>query len=209
VSARWMSVALVAVFACAHGQPAPNPAELSSARKGMVWYRVPGEFSVLMPPKVKSEEKTANVANRQVRVHLAEAEPAGAPESYQVSFTELPSEVLQKALPQDILRGVQQATIQKLGGQLIDSKEIVAHDMPGRQFLAHKAGEGDVAARVLVGKDGVFTLIGTYPSGPTPPTVLRFLESFTPAGSVSSATLDTGPASTSQAAEKSRVDSSQ
>ena len=77
--------------------------------------------------------------------------------------------------------------MRQLQGELTGSREIVAEEMPGREFSAYKPGEGKVMARVLVGKDGVYTLVGTYLASSPPDVIVRFLQSFSRTASTPSA----------------------
>jgi hypothetical protein len=172
-------VAATAVLAaCAHQNAAQPTAQPKPA---LAWYRLPGgEYSVLMPPGVTTKEQTGTVANgEQMKIHIVESTPPGTGESYLVSYTELPHDVLASVRPSDLLDGVQAGTLKQVNAQLINSKDINAAGMQGREFQARKSGQGNMLARVLVGNAGVFTLIGTYEAPQPPQNVLRFLSSLT------------------------------
>jgi len=185
---RLCLVSFLFAAACAH-DTARSKAAVKPPSHALVWHRVPGGFSVLLPPVVQREDRTTALANREVDVHFIKASPPGTAESYLVSLAEVPPDVLLASNPADILQGVQQATVRGLGADLIDSKEIVVDEMPGREFAARKPGKGNILARVLVGSDGVYTLLGTFRFGPPPDVILRFLDSFSTGGDMASATL--------------------
>lgn len=188
IFSRICLASFVFAAACAH-DTARSKVAVKPPSKALVWYRVPGGFSVLLPPVVQRENRTTALGNREVDVHFIKASPPGAAEGYLVSFAEVPPDLLRASNPADILKGVQQATLRGLGAELIDSKEIAVDELPGREFAARKPGKGDVLARVLVGSNGVYTLLGTFRSGPPPEVILRFLDSFSTGGDMASAKL--------------------
>ncbi len=187
--ARSCVVAFAFLAACAHqnaAQPTAQP------KPDMSWYRLPGgEYSVLMPPGVTTQEKAGTVANgEQMRIHIAEATPPGTGSSYLVSYAELPRDILSSVRMPDLLDGVQASTVRQVNAQLVSSKDITVNGMQGREFVARKPGEGTMLARVLVGDTGVFTLIGTYAAPQPPENVLRFLSSLTAGPRAASAGVD-------------------
>lgn len=188
MTTRMTLLAVTIAAGCAHRagvDETPTPLPLQAE---LVWYALPGgEFSVLMPPNAWREEKTRAIAGAEVAIHVLEAMPVGARESYMVSYAGFPPELLKKASTAEIIDGVQHSMLRDVGGQLVTSKELVAEDMPGREFQVHKAGQGNILARVLVGNDGIFTIVATYRSAQPPDAVLRFESSFSRRGSAASA----------------------
>lgn len=167
-------------------------------------------FTVLMPPNPEKNDRTQETPGGPVQVHIAQAQdPAG---KYMSSLSEFPKGSLDKVKSKDLLDSLQQATIQSMGGTLVNSKDIEVGGLPGREFSATDPQGSQVTARVFVGNSRVYTLAGTYPKGEVPASIQQFLGSFQPpagtavggsgaAGADSSAT--SAPASPSTSSKKS------
>jgi hypothetical protein len=145
----------------------------------LVPFQSSGGFTVLMPPNPQQTDRTQETAGGTVRVHVAQAaEPSGKP-SYVATYTEFPPGSLTQSKPKDVLDAVQQSTAHSVGGSVTASRDIQVAGLAGREFTAQTA-DGNVTARVLLGKERVYTLAGTYGQGAPPDSVQRFLASFNP-----------------------------
>jgi hypothetical protein len=154
-------------------------ATANAAAPQLVPFHSSGGFTVLMPPNPQQSDRSEETAGGTVKVHVAQAaEPAGKP-SYVATYTEFPPGTLTQSKPKDVLDAVQQSTARSVGGSVTASKDIQVAGLPGREFTAQTA-DGNMIARVLVGKERLYTLAGTYGQGPPPDSVQRFLASFNP-----------------------------
>src|SRR5262249_12533900 len=99
---------------------------------------------------------------------------------YRSSASGLPQGSLDKVKSRDLLDSLQQATIQSMGGTLVNSQDVQVGGLPGREFTATDPQGSQVTARVFVGDSRVYTLAGTYPKGPQPGSIQQFLGSFQP-----------------------------
>ncbi len=155
--------------AAAAGQPANAP---------LVQFQGANGFTVLMPPNPEKNERTQDTPGGPVQVHIAQAQdPSG---KYMSSLSEFPKGSLNKVKSKDLLDSLQQATVQSMGGTLVNSQDIQVGGLAGREFSATDPGGSQVTARVFVGDSRVYTLAGTYPKGEIPPSIQQFLGSFQP-----------------------------
>ena len=144
----------------------------------LVQFQGANGFTVLMPPNPEKNDRTQETPGGPVQVHIAQAQdPAG---KYMSSLSEFPKGSLDKVKSKDLLDSLQQATIQSMGGTLVDSKDIQVGGLPGREFSATDPQGSQVTARVFVGDSRVYTLAGTYPKGEVPASIQQFLGSFQP-----------------------------
>lgn len=135
-------------------------------------------FTVLMPPNPEKNERTQETPGGPVEVHIAQAQdPAG---KYMSSLSEFPKGSLDKVKSKDLLDSLQQATVQSMGGTLVNSHDVQAGGLAGREFSATNPQGSEVTARVFVGDSRVYTLAGTYPKGEMPASIQQFLGSFQP-----------------------------
>jgi hypothetical protein len=156
-----------AAGAAAAGQPAQ-----------LVQFQGANGFTVLMPANPEKNERTQDTPGGPVQVHIAQAQdPVG---KYMSSLSEFPKGSLDKVKSKDLLDSLQQATIQSMGGTLVNSQDVQAGGLPGREFTATDPQGSEVTARVFVGDSRVYTLAGTYPKGDMPPSIQQFLGSFQP-----------------------------
>lgn len=159
---------------------AAAPGATASTAGQLVPFQSSGGFTVLMPPNPQQTDRSEETAGGTVKVHMAQAaEPTGKP-TYVATYTEFPPGALTQSKPKDVLDAIQQSTAQSVGGNVTSSHDLQVAGMPGREFTA-QTGDGNVTARVLVGKERVYTLAGTYGQGPPPDSVQRFLNSFSSA----------------------------
>jgi hypothetical protein len=167
-------------------------ATASAAAPQLVPFQSSGGFTVLMPPNPQQTDRSEETAGGTVRVHVAQAaEPSGKP-TYVASYTEFPPGTLNKSKPKDVLDAVQQSTAKSVGGNVTASRDLQVAGLPGREFTAQTA-DGNLTARVLVGKERVYTLAGTYGQDAPPDSVQRFLASFNPgAGAATGGSGDLG-----------------
>ena len=155
--------------AAAAGQP---------ANAQLVQFQGANGFTVLMPPNPEKNDRTQETPGGPVQVHIAQAQdPSG---KYMSSLSEFPKGSLDKVKSKDLLDSLQQATVQSMGGTLVNSKDIEVAGLPGREFSATDPQGSEVTARVFVGDSRVYTLAGTYPKGEVPPSIQQFLGSFQP-----------------------------
>jgi len=137
-----------------------------------------GGFVVLMPPNPQLDDRTQDTPGGQVLVHLAQAQDASG--RYLSTLSEFPKGSLDKIKSKDLLDSLQQATVQSMGGTLVNSQDVQVAGLPGRQFTATDAQGSEVTARIFVGNSKVYTLAGTYPKGEIPGSIQQFLGSFRP-----------------------------
>ena len=156
-----------AAGAAAAGQPAQ-----------LVPFQGANGFTVLMPPNPEKNERTQDTPGGPVQVHIAQAQdPAG---KYMSSVSEFPKGSLDKVKSKDLLDSLQQATVQSMGGTLVNSQDVQVGGLAGREFSATDPQGSEVTARVFVGNSRVYTLAGTYPKGDMPASIQQFLGSFQP-----------------------------
>jgi len=135
-------------------------------------------FTVMMPPNPEKNERTQDTPGGPVQVHIAQAQdPAG---KYMSSLSEFPRGSLDKVKSKDLLDSLQQATLQSMGGTLVNSQDVQVGGLAGREFSATDPQGTEVTARVFVGDSRVYTLAGTYPKGQMPASIQQFLGSFQP-----------------------------
>jgi len=168
-SAQGAGAAGAAAGAAAAGQP---------GNAQLVPFQGANGFTVLMPPNPEKNERTQDTPGGPVQVHIAQAQdPAG---KYMSSLSEFPKGSLDKVKTKDLLDSLQQATVQSMGGTLVNSQAAQAGGLAGREFSATDPQGSEVTARVFVGDSRVYTLAGTYPKGQIPPSIQQFLGSFQP-----------------------------
>jgi len=144
----------------------------------LVQFQGANGFTVLMPPNPEKNERTQDTPGGPVQVHIAQAQdPAG---KYMSSLSEFPKGSLDKVKSKDLLDSLQSATIQSMGGTLVNSQDVQVGGLAGREFSATDPQGSEVTARVFVGDSRVYTLAGTYPQGNMPPSIQQFLGSFQP-----------------------------
>lgn len=177
-------IAIVAVaFACAHGQPAPEttaetapkPAPARNAFAPLSFAN--GQYTLSMPPVTKRGEQRKPIAQGEVVIDTAESLPPGTGETYSATYAALPAGIVEKSKPKGLLDSVQQSTLQNMGAQQTDSKDLQVDGMPAREFSAKKGTAGNIEGRIVIAKDGIFSLISTYVSQQPPATVTQFLGS--------------------------------
>lgn len=135
-------------------------------------------FTVLMPPNPEKNERTQDTPGGPVQVHIASAQDASG--KFMSSLSEFPKGSLDRVKSKDLLDSLQQATVQSMGGTLVNSQDIQVGGLPGREFTATDPQGSEVTARVFVGDSRVYTLAGTYPKGQVPASIQQFLGSFQP-----------------------------
>jgi uncharacterized protein YcbX len=79
------------------------------------------------------------------------------------SLSEFPKGSLDKVKSKDLLDSLQQATVQSMGGTLVNSQDVQAGGLAGREFSATDPQGSEVTARVFVGDSRVYTLAGPTP----------------------------------------------
>lgn len=158
-----------AAGAAAAGQP---------ANAQLVQFQGANGFSVLMPPNPEKNERTQDTPGGPVQVHIAQAQDQAG--KYMSSLSEFPKGSLDKVKSKDLLDSLQQATIQSMGGTLVNSQDVQVGGLAGREFTAIDPEGSEVTARVFVGDSRVYTLAGTYPKGTIPQSIQQFLGSFQP-----------------------------
>ncbi|MGZ3480821.1 MAG: hypothetical protein ACXU81_10755 [Myxococcaceae bacterium] len=136
-------------------------------------------YTVLMPPNPQTNDRTQDTPGGQVQVHIAQAQdPAG---KYLSTLSEFPKGSLDRIKSKDLLDSLQQATIQSMGGTLVNAQDVEVAGLPGREFTATDPEGSEVTARVFVGGSRVYTLAGTYRQGQqVPGSIQQFLGSFQP-----------------------------
>ena len=144
----------------------------------LVQYQGANGYTVLMPPEPQRNDRTQDTPGGPVQVHIAQAQDASG--KYMSSLSEFPKGSLDRVKSKDLLDSLQQATIQSMGGTLINAQDVQVGGLPGREFSATDPQGSQVTARVFVGGSRVYTLAGTYPKGQMPPSIEQFLGSFQP-----------------------------
>jgi len=210
----WLVVPLAAALGCAGAQqaqketkaggnaalidegPATATATTQAApRAQLVPFQGNGGYSVLMPANPETNDRTEDTPGGQVQVHIAQARDPAA--KYLSTVSDFPKGSLDRIKSKDLLDSLQQATIQSMGGTLVNAHDIDVAGLPGREFTATDPEGSEVTARVFVGPSRVYTLAGTYPQGQMPGTIEQFLGSFQPpAGSAVGGSGSAGGATT-------------
>ncbi len=178
-------IPLAAALACATSQPASvaktegdSSAAAAQSPSQLVPYQGANGYTVLMPANPQRNDRTQETPGGPVQVHIAQVQdPSG---KYMSSLSEFPNGSLDKVKSKDLLDSLQQATIQSMGGTLVNSQDIEASGLQGREFTAVDPDGSEVTARVFVGGSNVYTLAGTYSKGRMPASVQQFLGSFQP-----------------------------
>ena len=136
---------------------------MRAAASQLVPFQGKNGYTVLMPPNPQTNDRTQDTPGGQVQVHIAQAQdPAG---KYLSTLSEFPKGSLDKIKSKDLLDSLQQATIQSMGGTLVNAQDVEVAGLPGREFTATDPEGSAVTARVFVGGSHVYTLAGTYPQG--------------------------------------------
>ena len=164
--------------ASASAQGAAGAAAGQPATAQLVPFQGANGFTVLMPPNPEKNERTQDTPGGPVQVHIAQAQDASG--KYMSSLSEFPRGSLDKVKSKDLLDSLQQATVQSMGGTLVNSQDVQVGGLAGREFTATDPGGSEVTARVFVGDSRVYTLAGTYPKGQMPGSIQQFLGSFQP-----------------------------
>lgn len=155
---------------------APSPAP---AGQSLVPYTSPGGFSVLAPPNVTHSQQMRDTPQGPVEIHLTQASDPVKNINYLVSYSKFQPGALAKSNPKMLLNSERDELVKSLNGQLLSSNEITVGDMPGMDFIVDvPANQRRVSARVLQGKDEVYTLVTSYPPGSEPADAQSFLRSF-------------------------------
>ena len=149
-----------------------------AAAPQLVTFQGRNGFTVMMPPNPQTDDRTQETPGGSVQVHIAQAQDASG--KYMSSLSEFPKGSLDKVKSKDLLDSLQQATIQSMGGTLVNSQDVQVGGLPGREFTATDPEGSQVTARVFVGDSRVYTLAGTYPKGQMPGSIQQFLGSFQP-----------------------------
>jgi len=177
-------IAIVAVaFACAHGQPAPDttaaeapkPAPSRNAFAQLSFAN--GQYTVSMPPVTKRGEQRKPIQQGEVVIDTAESLPPGTGETYSATYAALPVGIVEKSNPKGLLDSVLQSTLQNMGAQQTDSKDLQVDGMPAREFSAKKGTAGNIKGRIVIAKDGIFSLITTYVEPQPSASIAQFLGS--------------------------------
>jgi hypothetical protein len=200
----WLVIPLAAALGCAgaqqaqkqtkaggnstlvdEGPAAASPQGAAAAGQAAAPQLVPfegrGGFVVLMPPNPQLDERTQDAPGGQVLVYLAQAQDASG--KYLSSLSEFPRGSLDRVKSKELLDSLQQATVQSMGGTLVNSRDVEVGGLPGREFTATDPQGSEVTARIFVGPSRVYTLAGTYPKGEIPGSIQQFLGSFQPPAS--------------------------
>jgi len=157
---------------------AAGAAAAAAGQPQLVQFQGSNGFSVLMPPNPQTDNRTQETPGGPVQVHIAQAEDASG--KYMSSLSEFPKGSLDKVKSKDLLDSLQRATVQSMGGTLLNSRDVEVGGLPGREFTATDPQGSEVTARVFVANSRVYTLAGTYPKGQIPGSIQQFLGSFQP-----------------------------
>ena len=178
-------IAIVAVaFACAHGQPAsdttaaqpaPKPAPSRNAFAPLSFAN--GQYTVSMPPVTRRGEQRKPIQQGEVVIDTAESLPPGTGEMYTATYAALPVGIVERSNPKGLLDSVQQSTLQNMHAEQTDSKDLQVEGMPAREFSAKKPNVGNIKGRIVIAKDGIFSLITTYVSPQPSASIAQFLDS--------------------------------
>lgn len=184
-------VGLVWIAGCATGSNGQKSAPVSAspptsaappaapAAQSLVPYASPGGFSVLAPAKLTHGQQMRDTPQGPVEIHLTQASDPVKSIDYLVSYSKFQPGVLAKSNPKALLTSERDELVKSLKGQLLSSEEITVGEMPGMDFSADvPASQRQVSARILQGKDEVYTLVTSYPPGVEPADAQTFLRSF-------------------------------
>jgi hypothetical protein len=151
----------------------------AAAGKSLVPYSSPGGFSVLAPPNVTHGQQVRDTPQGPVEIHLTQASDPVKNINYLVSYSKFQPGGLAKSSPKALLTSERDELVKSLNGQLLSSEEVTVSEMPGMEFTADvPASQRRVSARILQGKDEVYTLVTSYPPGAEPAEAQAFLQSF-------------------------------
>jgi|GEM_PF-4043835 len=154
--------------------PAPAPSQQT-----LVPYSSPGNFSVLAPANVTHSEQTRDTAQGPVEIHISQASDPQKDINYLISYSKFPAGALGKSSPNKLLTSERDQLVKSVNGQLLSTEDIDVAGMPGMEFTADSpANQRRVSARIIHGKDEVYTLVTSYPPGTEPADAQRFLQSF-------------------------------
>jgi hypothetical protein len=114
-----------------------------------------------------------------VEIHVTQASDPVKSINYLVSDSKFQPGALAKSNPKTLLTSSRDELVKSFNGQLLSSEEITVGEMPGMDFTADvPASQRRVSARILEGKDEVYTLVTSYPPGAEPADAQTFLRSF-------------------------------
>ncbi len=184
-------VGLVWIAGCATGSNGNKSAPVAAsppssaappaapARQSLVPYTSPGGFSVLAPPNVTHGQQMRDTPQGPVEIHVTQASDSVKNINYLVSYSKFQPGAFSKSNPKALLTSSRDELVKSFNGQLLSSEEITVGEMPGMDFTADvPASQRRVSARILEGKDEVYTLVTSYPPGAEPADAQTFLGSF-------------------------------
>jgi len=172
----------------------PGTGATASAAAGqLVPFHSSGGFTVLMPANPQQVDRTEETPGGPVQVHVAQVSDPAA--QYVSTYSEYPAGTLEKVKTPVLLDTFQRSSLNALNGTLVSAKDVELDGLPGREFTASTPDGQQITARLLVAPARVYSLAGTYPQGPTPQSVERFLGSFSRASDSGPGVGGSGPAS--------------
>jgi hypothetical protein len=187
-----LMVGLVWIAGCATGsnghksapvaasqQPSSAAAPAAPAGQSLVPYTSPGGFTVMAPPNVTHGQQMRDTPQGPVEIHLTQASDPAKNINYLLSYSKFQPGALAKSNPKALLNSERDELVKSLNGQLLSSEEITISELPGMDFIVDvPANQRRVSARILQGKDEVYTLVTSYPPGAEPADAQAFLKSF-------------------------------
>jgi hypothetical protein len=160
-------------------QPGSTAQPAAPAGQSLVPYTSPGGFTVMAPPNVTHGQQMRDTPQGPVEIHLTQASDPAKNINYLVSYSKFRPGALAKSNPKALLNSERDELVKSLNGQLLSSEEITISELPGMDFIVDvPANQRRVSARILQGKDEVYTLVTSYPPGAEPADVQTFLKSF-------------------------------
>jgi hypothetical protein len=161
------------------GSAAQPVAPAGQSQSGLIPYTSPGGFTVMAPPNVTHSQQTRDTPQGPVEIHLTQASDPVKNINYLVSYSKFQQGALAKSNPRALLNSERDELVKSLNGQLLSSQEITISELPGMDFVVDvPASQRRVSARILQGKDEVYTLVTSYPPGAEPGDAQTFLKSF-------------------------------
>jgi len=155
------------------------PAAPAPSQQSLVPYSSPGNFSVLAPANITHSQQTRDTPQGPVEIHISQASDSQKGINYLISYSKFPVGALGKSPPNTLLTSERDQLVKSVNGQLVSTEDINVAGMPGMEFTADSpANQRRVSARIIQGKDEVYTLVTSYPPGAEPVDAQQFLQSF-------------------------------
>ena len=130
---------------------------------------VAGNFSIESSYAMAESSQIENTAAGPIELHFYTTEQ---PDSYYlVSYSDYPSETIEKAQPENVLNGARDGAVARTNGQLVYDFSIRHGKIPGREFMVLVPQEGGNAVfkmRIFLARNRLYQMMvgGTTDSFP-------------------------------------------